>query len=87
MVDYDENSVTSELSFSNDHKKNKVYPNKHREGKSEKEKENARKWGKRERERECVCVWVRENDCIQLQKILDRLHRHSLSCLYTTILS
>ena len=56
MVDYDENSVTSELSFSNDHKKNKVYPNKHREGKSEKEKENARKWGKRERERVCVCV-------------------------------
>ena len=60
LVDYDGNSVTSELSFSNDHKKNKVYPNKHREGKSEKEKENARKWGKRERESVCVCVSERK---------------------------
>lgn len=39
----DENSVISELSFSNDHEKNKVYPNKHKERKSKKEKENARK--------------------------------------------
>ena len=38
----DENSVISELSFSNDHEKNKVYPNKHRVRKSKKEKENAR---------------------------------------------
>ena len=36
----------------------------------------------RERERE-----KEKTNCIQLQKILDRLHRHSLSCLYTTILS
>ena len=36
----------------------------------------------RERERE-----KEKTNCIQLQKILDRLHRHLLSCLYTTILS